>query len=156
MRAFARNSATVILALCVVGALLSNSAAVADGYSLDFGAETDRGRDAGTVNCRFDQACVGKLGSLGLTVRVEVSRGKSPYANVRLDGDNPDCCYFAGPANSIVVDPEKPRPVPLHRGTGPRGGLFVQNERVGALYLKFRLPREAAKEPPGKDGKFGI
>jgi hypothetical protein len=23
-----------------------------------------------------------------------------------LDGDGLDCCYFAGPANSIVVDPK--------------------------------------------------
>lgn len=156
MRAFARNSATVVLALFVFGTLLSNGAAVADGYSLDFGAETDRGRDAGTINCRFDQACVGKLESLGLTVRVEVSRRESPYARVRLEGDNPGCCYFAGPSNSIVVDPKKPNPAPLHKGMGPRGGLFVQNERVGVLYLKFRLPRGDAGEPPVEGGHFGI
>ena len=139
MRAFARNSVTAVLALCVVGTLLSNSPAVADGYSLDFGAETDRGRDAGTISCGFDQVCDGKLESLGLTVRVEVSRGKSLYARVRLDGDNLDCCYFAGPASSIVVDPEKPRQLPLYKGMGPRGALFIANKREGALYLGFNF-----------------
>ena len=139
MRAFARNSVTAVLALCVVGTLLSNSPAVADGYSLDFGAETDRGKDAGTIRCRFDQACDGKLESLGLTVRVEVSRGKSLYARVRLDGDSLDCCYFAGPASSLVVDPEKPNPVPLYKGMGPRGALFIENQRVGTLYLRFNF-----------------
>lgn len=55
MRSFVRNSVTAVSDLCVVGTLLSNSPAVADGDSLDFGAETDRGRDAGTVSCGFDQ-----------------------------------------------------------------------------------------------------
>lgn len=139
MRSFARNSMTAILALCVVGTLLSNSPAVADGYSLDFGAETDRGRDAGTISCRFDEVCKGKLESLGLTVRVEVSRDKSLFARVRLDGDNLDCCYFAGPVSSIVVGAEKPSHVPLYKGMGPRGALFIENQRVGALYLRFNL-----------------
>ena len=139
MQSFARNSVSAVSALCVVGTLLSNSPAVADGYSLDFGAETDRGRDAGTVSCGFDQVCDGKLEALGLTVRVEVSRGKSLYARVMLDGDNLDCCYFEGPARSVVVDPEKPNRVPLYKGMGPRGALFIENQRVGVLHLRFNF-----------------
>ena len=140
MRRFARSSVMAVLALFIVGALLSNSSAVADGYSLDFGAETDRGRDAGTVDCRFDQACDGKLESLALTVRVEVSRGKSLSARVKLDGDNQGCCYFAGPTNSMFVDPHKLlNQVPLYKGMGARGALFIENQRVGALYLRFNF-----------------
>jgi hypothetical protein len=139
VRAFARNSVTAVLALCVVGNLLSSSPAFADGYSLDFGADTDRGRDAGTISCRFDRACDGKLESLGLTVRGEVSRVKSLYARVRLDNNNLDCCYFAGRARSIVVDPEMPNQVPLYEGMGPRGALFIENKRVAALHLRFNF-----------------
>jgi hypothetical protein len=50
VRKFARSSVTAVLALIIVSALLSNSSAAADGYSLDFGAETDQGRDAGTID----------------------------------------------------------------------------------------------------------
>lgn len=139
VRSFARNSVTAVSALCVVGTLLSNSPAVSDGYSLDFGAETDRGRDAGTVSCGFDQVCDGKLEALGLTVRVEVSRGRSLYARVRLDGDNLDCCYFEGPASSIVVDPDKPSQAPLYKGIGPKGALFIENKRVGGFHLRFNF-----------------
>ena len=74
MRALARNSAAAVVALSVVGTLLSNSLAAADDYNFDFGAETNRGRDAGTISCRFDHACDGELEALGLTVRVEISR----------------------------------------------------------------------------------
>lgn len=56
-----------------------------------------------------------------------------------LDGDNLDCCYFEGPARSVVVDPEKPNRVPLYKGMGPRGGLFIENQRVGALFLRFNF-----------------
>jgi hypothetical protein len=70
---------------------------------------------------------------------VEVSRGKSLYARLRLDGDDLGCCYFAGPASSIVVDPDKPNKVPLYKGMGPRGTLFIKNQRVGALYLRFNV-----------------
>jgi len=139
VRRFARSSVTAVLAL-LVGTFLSKSPAVADGYRLDFGAETDRGRDAGTIECQLDQACDGKLESLGLTVRVEVARGKSLYARVKLDGDNPDCCYFAGPTSSIFVVADKPlNQVPLFKGMGARGGLFIENQRVGALYLRFEF-----------------
>jgi hypothetical protein len=30
--------------------------------------------------------------------------------------------------------------VPLFRGAGARGSLFIENERMGTLYLRFHLP----------------
>lgn len=113
---------SAILAICVVGTLLSNSLAAADDYNFDFGAETNRGRDAGTISCRFDHACDGKLEALGLTVRVEISREANLCMLVRLDGDSLDCCYFAGPANSIVVDPKTKSSVAVE-GDGIQGRL---------------------------------
>ena len=155
MRSYARNLTAACLGL--VGILLSTNVVLAADFSVDFGADTEQGRDAGSLDCRFGQVCSARMESLGLTFSVDIFKGDSLRAHVRLYGHDPGCCYFADAAGSITIDPSKPpSPVPFFKGARARGGLFVQNERVGALYLKFRLPRGAAKNPPGKDGKFGI
>jgi hypothetical protein len=98
-----------------------------------------------------------EMESLGLTFSVDIFRSDPVRAHVRLYGSDPSCCYFADASGSITIDPFKPPSrVPFFKGTRARGGLFVQNERVGALYLKFHLPRGAAKRPPSKGGQFGI
>lgn len=136
-----RSPTTAILAL--LGILSSINLAFAADFSVDFGADTDRGRDAGSLDCRFGQVCYAKLESLGLTFSVDIFRGDPVRAQVRLYGGDLSCCYFADAANSITLDPYKPLSrVPFFKGAGARGGLFIQNERVGALYLKFRLLRE--------------
>jgi hypothetical protein len=154
VRSYARNPTAALLAL--FGILLSANVVLAADFSVDFGADTDQGRDAGSLDCRFGQVCSARMESLGLTFSVDIFHGDPVRAHVHLYGRDPSCCYFADAAGSITIDPSKPPPVPFFKGARARGGLFVQNERVGALYLKFRLPRGPAKKPPGKDGEFGI
>jgi hypothetical protein len=141
----------------LVGILLSANVVLAADFSVDFGADTEQGRDAGSLDCRFGQVCYAKMESLGLTFSVDIFRGDPVRARIRLYSSDPSCCHFADAAGSITVDPSKPLSrVPFFKGARARGGLFVQNERVGALYLKFHLPRGAAKRPPSKGGQFGI
>lgn len=154
MRNYARIPAAVMTLLIVI---FSTNVVLAADFSVDFGADTDRGRDAGSLDCRFGRVCSARMESLGLTFSVDIFRGDPVRARVRLYGSDANCCFFADAADSMTIDTYKPLSrVPFFKGARARGGLFVQNERVGALYLKFRLPRGSTKNPPGKGGKFGI
>jgi hypothetical protein len=138
VRHCARSSITAIAAL--LATLLSSGFAVADDFSVDFGADMDRGRDAGTVHCRFGQLCYAKMDSLGLTVSVDISRRDAVWAHVGLSSRELDCCYFAEAGESTTIDPRQPLSrVPLFKGARARGELFIRNERVGTLYLRFHF-----------------
>ena len=155
MRSYARRPATAILAL--PGILFLANLALAAGFSVDFGADTNRGRDASTLDCRFGQVCHAKMESLGLTVSLDIFRSDHSRAHVRLYGGDLSCCYFVDAADSITIDPHKPLSrVPFFKGARARGGLFIQNERAGALYLKFRFLREPDKKPISKVGRPSI
>ena len=138
MRGWARSPISAFLAL--VSTLLSGSFALAEDYSVDFGADTDRGRDAGTLDCRFGKVCHAKMESLGLTISLDIFRSDPVRARIRLYGGDLSCCYFAYAADSIAIDPHKPLSrVPFFKGARARGGLFIQNERAGILYLRFHF-----------------
>jgi hypothetical protein len=125
--------------LALIGILLSGSSALAEDYSVDFGADTDRGRDAGTVSCLFGKACDGKMDALGLGISLLISR-RDLAAQVRLNGTDVGCCYFAYAKDSIVIDAGTPLSrVPIFKGMRSKGGLFIENERAGTLYLKFHF-----------------
>ena len=137
MRSYVRSPITVILAL--LGILFSGSSALAEDYSVDFGADTDRGRDAGTLHCQFGQACEGKMESLELGVSLLISR-RDLTAQVPLNSAGVGCCFFAYAKDSIVIDTRTPLSrVPIFQGMRSRGGLFIENERAGTLYLKFHF-----------------
>ena len=136
MRSNARS--LIIAVLVALGILLSNSPVLADGYGVDFGAETDAGKDGGSVMCPFDEVCIAKMESLGLRVSMSVFRGNRRRAYVNLYGRDLSCCYFEAAADSITIDPRLPLSrVPFFKGSRARGALFIENERVGTLYLRF-------------------
>jgi len=43
--------------------------------------------------------------------------------------------------------------VPIFKGRGPKGGMFIQNERVGYLYLRFHFLKH---RPPDKAQSGGL
>lgn len=138
MKGCTRTSLLALLAF--VGTLLSGNSAFAEGYSVDFGVDTIQGRDADTISCQFDKICDGKIESLGLTIRLRLDSRNSAQADVRLKAGASGCCYFANNAPSIFLDPrETVFRIPLFKGEGSRGGLFIQNDPAGNLYLKFHL-----------------
>jgi hypothetical protein len=138
MRINTRIRVVAILAfLCL---LPSGSSAFAGENTVDFGAETDAGKDAGSLMCRLDQACDGELESLGLTVSIYLCRSNNDraVASVYLHGHDLSCCYFEYAAEKVTIDlRESASRVSFYKGTRARRGLYVENERVGALYLKF-------------------
>lgn len=129
--------------LVVLATLLSSSSALAADYDVEVGAETGAGKDAGVLRCVFDRLCAVPLPALGLKASIYVSRKEPGLADVSVYGDDPSCCYFTDASDSIDVDSVKPvSRVPFFRGARARGGLFVQNERAGTLFLRFHFLRD--------------
>ena len=137
MRGNIRNPIVAILAL--LGTLLSGSPVLAEEYSVDYGVESDAGRDAGTLTCRFDQICSAKMESLGLNVSFYLSRHDPDRVSVHLYSYNViGCCFFAGAADAIRIEPHQALSrVSFYKGVRARGALLIENERVGTLYLRF-------------------
>jgi hypothetical protein len=123
----------------VLASLCSNNPALASDYLIEVGAETGAGEDAGAQGCTFAEVCTARLEALKLNVRVYVSRRKPAEARVFLDGDKIGCCYFTGAADSTVVAAPAAARLPFFKGVRARGGLFIQNERVGTLYLRLNF-----------------
>ncbi len=138
------NSRSSINAILVtLGIFVLGSSALAADYRVDFGAETSAGKDAGTLNCLFDKICGTKLESLGLRVSVYMSRREPERASINLYGGDPSCCFFAGAADSMAINSLQPLSrVPFFEGAGARGGLFIENQRAGTLYLRFNFFRD--------------
>jgi hypothetical protein len=123
-----------------LGALVSSSAVLAEDYSVDFGVKTGAGKDASTIKCRFGEMCAGTLESLGFRVSIYITRNETERATVDVYSGDTNCCYFDGTADKTIMDPRKSLfQIPFFRGVRPRGALFVKNELVGMLYLKFNF-----------------
>jgi hypothetical protein len=111
---------------------------LAEDYSVDYGVESDAGRDAGTLMCTFDQICSAKMESLGLNVSFDSFRREPDQVIVSMYGNEVGCCFFAGAADSIKIDTRQALSrVPFYKGVKARGALLIENELVGTLYLRF-------------------
>lgn|SRR5690348_4213349 len=126
--------------LAILATLVLRGSALAADYEVEFGAQTDAGKDAGVVRCVFDKTCEASLPTLKLKADIYVPRHETERADVSLRGDDLSCCYFAYAKDSITVDPATPvSRIPFFRGAGARRGLFIENEPAGALFLRFRF-----------------
>jgi hypothetical protein len=131
----------IVAILALLGLFSSGDSAFSGDYSVDFGAETDAGNDAGSLTCRLGKTCTGELESLGLNVSLYLTRSRNArtVASVHLYGRDPNCCYFEYASEKVTIDPSEPLSrVPFYKGTRARRGLYIENERVGTLYLKFQ------------------
>src|SRR5690348_2237887 len=93
--------------LCFLAVLASGNSVLAADYSVDFGVDSEAGRDAGSFTCQFDQVCHAKMKSLGLSISVSVRRDDAELARVQLSGNDLSCCYFRGAADKVFVDRRK-------------------------------------------------
>jgi hypothetical protein len=141
-----RNASRAIALPAILGmalgcTLLSSNTTRAADYSVDFGVDTvNAGKDAGTVACQLRQTCKAKIESLELNVSFYLSWKKSGEVVVKLGKDDLSCCYFSGGSRSAIVKAHtKLSRLPFFKGPAPRGGLFIQNEHAGILYLRFDL-----------------
>jgi hypothetical protein len=140
-----------IIVLAVVGMLPSGGVAQAVDDVVEIGANTRMGKDAGSLICRFDQTCHGELKALGLQVAIDMRHNESWIVSLRIYGHDIGCCYFGSGRDNVTIGPrEALHQLPIFKGAGERGGTVIENEYVGALYLKFRLP-----SPDRRDDKRG-
>ena len=137
--------------IVVLTLLFSANVSLAQDYSVEFGADTERGKDAGSLDCRFGRACHAKMESLGFSVRVKISR-ELAFADISIEGDDRDCCYFENGKSEMGIDARGPSKVPIFKGRGPKGGLFILNERMGYLYLRFDLPKHRPSDKAQSGG----
>ncbi len=130
----------VTVSVLIGTALLASSALAAD-YRVDYGVDTvSSGKDAGSLTCQFKRTCRAKIESLGLNISISFDSKKTGGTTVRLESDDLTCCHFYGGNSSVVVNAhEKLSRLPFFKGAAPRGGLFIQNEQAGILYLRFYL-----------------
>jgi hypothetical protein len=133
------NILSLITITCALAGVFTPSrASFADDYDVAFGVETKHGQDFGSVTCPFDEVCSAGIDSLGLRITIHVIRSDPRRAYVYIYGRDLSCCYFAGAARSITVDPHEPLSRALFfSGQPARGYLLPQNEYAGTLYLKF-------------------
>lgn len=126
----------ILFFLCL---LASTSQSWAADYDVDFGVEVRGARDAGSLRCRFDQGCSTNIDALGLRLSIVVLPYDPGNAHIHLYGNDSSCCYFAGAADSKTIDVDGPLSrIPFYRGVPAQGALFIQNEYVGALYIRVR------------------
>lgn len=148
----ARAQTQFILALAAVGPLLSGGAAHAAGYVVAIGADTWSGKDTSLSVCRFDHICHGELKELGLQVDIDLRRAMSRIARLRLHSRSRGCCTFEYGRDETAIDLRVAlRQEPIFKGAKARGGMIVENKRVGSLYLKFRL-----LPPDRRDDRRGL
>jgi hypothetical protein len=133
-----QNSTSVFLILCCL--FLLGAPVHATDYSVDFGAETEAGKDAGSIACSSEVICTAKMESLALSITFMVVRNEPQRVRIHMDSNNdPGCCYFSDGDRSISIDPHHPPSrMSFYRGIEAKGAMLIENERVGMLYLRFR------------------
>ena len=129
------------VALSLIVFLALGGSVLAADYGLEVGVDTRVGKDTTAVQCSFDETCVAKLGPFGLKITTWISgRYRVPFASVSIYGDEFGCCYFEGATPSTVIDAGRTTSqLPIFRGREARGAVFIENEHVGVLYLRFQL-----------------
>jgi hypothetical protein len=142
---FLTASLTRVLLFFVLVLSIIADVACAQDYRVDFRIETAAGREAGSASCSFDRLCESEAKSLGFRFNVELFRDSPERAYVHMYGDA-SCCFFAGAARSVTLDPGKPLlQVPFFKGRASNGDEWVENTYSGELYLIFN-PRRNREE----------
>lgn len=134
MKANARR----FLAIALLLSGIVSGPSFATDYSVDVGVETKAGKDAGSLACLYDETCHVNMPSLGLKIALLAYRIQPNRVTVYVNRDDLSCCYFESAADTLDVDRRNAMfRVPFFSGTRARGSMFIQNERVGTLYLRF-------------------
>ena len=112
--------------------------AMAGDYTLNYAIDADGKSDAGKVEtCGYETTCDIESANSGLSLSLFFLQPDHKSIELRVKGP-PGCCYSAD-ANRIFyleIAPTLLR-VPIYQGRPRRGNEFVQNERLGYVYLQF-------------------
>jgi len=123
-------------------ALTMTDAVYATDYSVAYALDTDGKTETGKLeNCNSIDTCKIKFRAIDATARL------SYFANPP-DGDKivlsmwgaSACCYFSDGNDTIRLDPRKQlHAVPIYAGHARRRNEFIQNQRLGVLYVSFAV-----------------
>ena len=129
----------ISLAIALWASLLfCNSKAAAADYVVNYALEVDGKTDTGKKEtCEYVRPCeiVSESAGVRVVMNFTYPDHRSVYTQVygRLG-----CCYFRDGVDSISLDPRLPlHHLQIFEGQARRKNEFVQNRKVGVLYLSF-------------------
>lgn len=133
----------ITLAVALWASLLCNSKAAAADYVVNYALEVDGKTDTGKKEtCEYARPCeiVSESAGVRVVMNFTYPDHRSVYTQVygRLG-----CCYFRDGVDSISLDPKLPlHHLQIFEGQVRRQNEFVQNRKVGVLYLNFSDMRQ--------------
>ena len=103
-------------------------------YALEIGDQTETGK---AENCEYVRQCELKTDTFGLSIFTFFIYPENRKAYVTVGGKK-GCCYFTDGNESVSLDPRQPIPrIAIFEGHARVQNEFVQNNRLGTLYLRF-------------------
>ena len=118
--------------------LLSSTGASAGDYSVTYAIDANGKNDAGKIEtCDYDKPCDIEPPGLGLRISLSFTHPDHHGVELYVDGP-PGCCYSYDAIRTFYLEikPGLLR-VPIYQGRARRENEFVQNKRLGVLYLEF-------------------
>jgi len=132
------TSCRAMLWLALVFFFCWSAAASAGDYKVTYAIDVEGRTDAGTIEtCVYKDICHITSASLNLTISLGFvyPEYRFVYADV---SSRWGCCYFSGGDPSIGLDPTPSvQHIPIFVGRMRAAHEFVQNAKVGVLYLAF-------------------
>jgi hypothetical protein len=104
-------------------------------YAVEVGDQKDMGKIA---TCEYAKPC--EIGSLGLSILLDFiyPSHSNLYLSVRRIRGDSACCFFADGKESLSMDPHQLfRSMSRLEGHARRGNEFIENSKLGTLYLGF-------------------
>lgn len=103
-------------------------------YALEIGNQTETGQ---VDNCEYAKQCEIRVKDFGLSIFTFFIYPENRKAYVTIGGRK-GCCYFTDGNESVALDSrERIPPMPIFEGRPRVKNEFVQNNRLGTLYLRF-------------------
>jgi hypothetical protein len=129
---------TTLMVALWASLLLSNGKGAAADYVVNYALDVDGKTDAGKKEtCEYVRPCeiISESSGIRVVMNFTYPDHLSVYTHVygRLG-----CCYFRDGADSISLDPKLPlHHLQIFEGRARRQNEFVQNRKIGVLYLSF-------------------
>lgn len=125
-----------------IGALTMTDTAFAADYSVAYALEADGKTETGKIeSCHSVGSCRIKFHAIDATAELSYFAHPTDSDKIVLSmwGDSA-CCYFGDGNDTISLDPTKQlHAVAIYAGHARRRNEFIQNQRLGVLYLSFAV-----------------
>jgi hypothetical protein len=124
-----------LLFLCMTENVSAGDYTVA--YALEVGDQKDAGK---TATCEYAKPCEIVSQDLGLHILLDFvyPSHSNLYVSVRRIRGGRACCFFADGEQSFSMDPHQSfRGMSIFEGHARRRNEFIENSKLGTLYLGF-------------------